>query len=71
MTIRRVISAAVLGAALLGGISGTIAQTTTDRNTTIDRRDDRGFDLGWLGLIGLVGLLGLRRRNDTTRTTAR
>jgi len=39
--------------------TGTPATTTrTDRAAD---RDNRGFDMGWLGLIGLAGLAGLMR----------
>jgi hypothetical protein len=54
---------------------GTTAGTAARSTTSETRRDDRGFDWGWLGLIGLAGLLGRRKathvhRVDTTGTTA-
>lgn len=39
--------------------------------TDVDRRDDDGIDLGWLGLLGLAGLLGLRRRDTEAIRTPR
>lgn len=44
--------------------SGSGSTTGTTTTTTAPVRDDRGFDLGWLGLIGLAGLLGLRRKDN-------
>jgi hypothetical protein len=48
-----------------------------DNGATTARDDDRGFDMGWLGLIGLAGLAGLLprdrrgRHTGATHTTAR
>ena len=41
------------------------AQTDTGAAVRVDRDDDDGMDLGWIGLLGLAGLLGLRRRETT------
>jgi hypothetical protein len=87
---RRSFHTAILSLGLALGANGlATAQTDSDRNatnstvtnapartTTADNRDDRGFNLGWLGLIGLAGLIPLFTRRDNhqrhdnhTRTT--
>ena len=50
------------------GSASTVAQDdrTNDRAPTTSsdvRRNDGGFNYGWLGLVGLAGLLGLLPRN--------
>lgn len=45
--------------------------TTQTAPDTAGRRDDRGFNFGWLGLLGLAGLLGLRRHGHRTDTSSR
>jgi MYXO-CTERM domain-containing protein len=48
--------------------SAQTADPNLDRRDTMTRvDDDRGFDMGWLGLLGLAGLAGLRRRGTDTR----
>ncbi len=62
---------------MLGGLMAVpgLAQTPAPEGYTTTpapapaTREDRGFDLGWLGLIGLAGLLGLRRHGHQTDTT--
>lgn len=40
----------------------------TSRGTQKVDKNDRDFDMGWLGLIGLGGLAGLMGRNRRTHT---
>jgi MYXO-CTERM domain-containing protein len=74
MTMSRRIYAYVLaGSMVLGSAGLALAQSTTTntnapttssaRNDTGNRADDRGFDWGWLGLLGLAGLAGLMRKD--------
>jgi hypothetical protein len=48
------------GANNRGGAAGNAGTQDT-------RRDDRGFDWGWVGLLGLAGLFGLMGRRDNHR----
>jgi hypothetical protein len=49
--------------------SGGAVNNAPARTGTADNRDDRGFNLGWLGLLGLAGLIPLfTRRNHNERT---
>jgi hypothetical protein len=59
------LSRALVATAFLAIPGGALAQAVPD---PIDRREDRGFDFGWIGLLGLAGLLGLTGR-DRVRTT--
>jgi hypothetical protein len=51
-----------------GTSSGGAVHNTPVRASTAEHRDDRGFDLGWLGLLGLAGLIPLfTHRNHDNR----
>jgi MYXO-CTERM domain-containing protein len=47
--------------------------STSDMSRTspveVTRHEDRGFDLGWMGLLGLAGLAGLRRKQAVVHDT--
>lgn len=65
---------ALLMTASFGSVMMAQAQPAPADNppatTDVDRRDDDGMDLGWIGLLGLAGLLGLKRREpNAVRTT--
>jgi hypothetical protein len=76
--------AAVVAVALSFALGSAYAQDTADTDSdmpvrndgvTTARDDDRGFDMGWLGMIGLAGLAGLlprdrHDRNNGARHTA-
>jgi hypothetical protein len=61
------------GSMLLGSAGLAVAQSTTTtagpaatstaRNDTGNRHDERGFEWGWLGLLGLAGLGGLMKKD--------
>jgi hypothetical protein len=67
-------SAGMASAQQGGGAGGTTGATTGGTTggtggTTDTRRDNRGFDWGWLGLIGLAGLIPLFTRRDNHHGT--
>ena len=62
---------AVAQTATAPGVNNTTATAPggdTSRATQNADKNDRGFDMGWLGLIGLAGLAGLMGRNRHTHT---
>jgi hypothetical protein len=63
-----------LGLTLASSFAQDRARDEVGATTTTTRDDNRGFDLGWIGLAGLAGLAGLmprdrhdRRNNDLKR----
>src|SRR5689334_115316 len=70
---RKFYAYALAGSMLLGSAGVAVAQSTTTiadpaatssaRNDTGNRGDERHFDWGWLGLLGLAGLAGLMKKD--------
>jgi hypothetical protein len=70
---RKFYAYALAGSMLLGGAGLAVAQSTATtggpaatssaRNDTGNRGDERRFDWGWLGLLGLAGLGGLMKKD--------
>lgn len=56
-------AAGAQGAAPVGDGGVRTSDTREGGGRTMDARNDRGFDWGWLGLFGLFGLGGLVRGN--------
>jgi MYXO-CTERM domain-containing protein len=55
--------AGTAGSRSAAGSGSTSPDMGVDRmSRTSPVEQDRGFDLGWMGLLGLAGLAGLRRK---------